>query len=60
VETYEVRLSESLKNSEAISDQLETLTEEEDHRCILIIWGIKIFLPRSPVESSAHVEGATK
>jgi hypothetical protein len=34
------------------------LTEEEDQRCILIIGGIKIFLPSNPVEASAHVEGA--
>jgi hypothetical protein len=29
--------------------------EEEDHRCILIIGGISIFLPRIPIEASACV-----
>jgi hypothetical protein len=32
------------------------LTKEEDHRYILIIGGISIFLPSILVEASAHVE----
>jgi hypothetical protein len=38
----EMRLSESLMNSERSSDQKEVLTEEEDQRHILIIGGINI------------------
>jgi hypothetical protein len=41
----EVRLSKSLKNSEESSDQQTMLTKEEDHRHILIIGIINIFLP---------------
>jgi hypothetical protein len=52
----EMILFESLGSSEVISDQQRVLTEE-DHRCILIIGGIKIFLPSNPVEASACVEG---
>jgi hypothetical protein len=33
--------------------------EEEDQRSVLIIGGIKIFLPRSQVEASVQVSGAT-
>jgi hypothetical protein len=33
---------------------------EEDHRCIMIIGGIKIFLPRSQTEASISVSGATE
>jgi hypothetical protein len=55
-----VRLSESLMNSKESSDQQGVLTEEEDHRHILIIGGINIFLPSIPVEASAHVEGAAE
>jgi hypothetical protein len=37
-------------------EKLNTSTlEEEDQRCILIIGGINIFLPSSPVEASACV-----
>jgi hypothetical protein len=32
---------------------------EEDHRSILIIGGIEIFLPRSPVEARACVASAS-
>jgi hypothetical protein len=53
-----MRLFESLINSEESSDQQGVLTEEEDQRHILIIGGINIFLPSIPVEASAHVEGA--
>jgi hypothetical protein len=31
---------------------------EEDHKCILIIGGINIFLPSNPVAANAHIEGA--
>jgi hypothetical protein len=37
-----------------------SITKEEDQRSILIIGGIKIFLPNSQVEASAHDESATK
>jgi hypothetical protein len=33
---------------------------EEDHRSILIIGGINIFLPISPAEASAQIFGATE
>jgi hypothetical protein len=52
----EVRLSESLDNSEKSLDQQGVLIgEEEDHRYIIIIGGISIFLPRSSAEASACV-----
>jgi hypothetical protein len=52
----EVRLSKSLENSEKSLDQQGVLTgEEEDQRCILIIGGINIFLPRIPAGASACV-----
>jgi hypothetical protein len=50
-----MRLFESLGNSEVSSDQQGVLTEE-DHRCILTIGIICIFLPSSLVEPSACVE----
>jgi hypothetical protein len=38
-------------------ENLNTSTlEEEDQRCILIIGGINLFLPRSPSEVGAHEE----
>jgi hypothetical protein len=56
----EVRLSESLMNSEVSSDQREELTGE-DQKGILIIGGIEIFLPLSPVEARVCVaEAATE
>jgi hypothetical protein len=40
-------------------EKLNTFTiEEEDQRSILIIGGIKTFLPNSQVETSAHDESA--
>jgi hypothetical protein len=36
------------------------LLGEDDQRHILIIGGINIFLPSSPVEASAHVEGVVE
>jgi hypothetical protein len=36
-----------------------SITKEEDQRSILIIGGIKIFLPNSQVEANAHDESAT-
>jgi hypothetical protein len=42
-------------------DKLKTFTiQEEDKIRILIIGGIKIFLPNSQVEASAHDESATE
>jgi hypothetical protein len=42
-------------------DKLKTFTiQEEDQRIILIIGGIKIFLPNNQVEASAHDESVTK
>jgi hypothetical protein len=55
-ENEKMRLSESIKNSEVISYQQEVMMEE-DKRCILIIGGIIVFLPKIPVEFGAHVEG---
>jgi hypothetical protein len=54
----EMRLSDSLMNSEVSLDQQGMLTEE-DQRSILIIGGIEIFLPSSPVEARACVADAT-
>jgi hypothetical protein len=48
-----MRLSESLR-TQVSSDQQGVLMEE-DQRSILIIGGIQIFLPISPVEASAYV-----
>jgi hypothetical protein len=53
----EMRLYESLKNSEKSLDKQGVLTEE-DQKCILIIGGIKIFMPSIPIEGSACIEGA--
>jgi hypothetical protein len=42
-------------------DKLKTFTiQEEDQRSILIIGGIKIFLPNSQVEANAHDESAAE
>jgi hypothetical protein len=42
------------------NEKLNTpIAAEEDHRCILIIGGIEIFLPSSPVEARACVADAT-
>jgi hypothetical protein len=51
----EVRLCKSLMNLELSSDQPEELTEEKDQKDILIIGGIQIFLPLSPVEARVCV-----
>jgi len=51
-----MRLFEGIRNSEESSDHQKVLTrEEEDHRCIMIIGGINILLPRIPTEASACV-----
>jgi hypothetical protein len=50
----EMRLSDSLMNSEVSLDQQGMLIEE-DQRSILIIGEIDIFLPKSPVEARACV-----
>jgi hypothetical protein len=55
----EMRLSESLKNSVGSSYQQGVLTEE-DQRSVLIIGGIRIFLPTSQAEASICVAEATK
>jgi hypothetical protein len=46
----EMRLSESLMNSEESLDMQGVLTGE-NQKIILIIGGIEVFLPRSPVEA---------
>jgi len=46
-----MRLSESLINSVESSYQEGELVDK-DHKCILIIGGIQIFLPSSPPEAS--------
>jgi hypothetical protein len=51
----EVRLFESLKNSKESSDQQGVLTEEEDQRHILIIGGIKVFLPSNLSRRPVHM-----
>jgi hypothetical protein len=51
----DMRLCECLMNSEVSSDQLGTLREEEDQKFILMIGGIGIFLPSSPVEANACI-----
>jgi hypothetical protein len=48
----ETRLSKSLMNSGESSYHQGVLTEE-DHKCILMIGGIGIFLPSSPTEANA-------
>jgi hypothetical protein len=54
-----MRPHESCMNSEVSSDQQENLTRE-DQKGILIIGGIEIFLPLSPIEARECVaEGAT-
>jgi hypothetical protein len=53
----EVRLSESLMNSEESSDEQGVLTGEDQKR-ILIIGGIEVFLPRSPVEAKEFIADA--
>jgi hypothetical protein len=53
----QMRLTESLMNSEVSSDQQEELIEE-DQKSILMIGGIKVFLPYSPVEASMCVVDA--
>jgi hypothetical protein len=52
-----MRLSESLMNSEESSDQQGVLTGENQKR-ILMIGGIEVFLPDSPVEARACVADA--
>jgi hypothetical protein len=54
----ERRLFESLKSLDESSDQQGVLTKE-DHRIILIIGGIKIFLPTFQTEASICVAEAT-
>jgi hypothetical protein len=54
----EMRLSESLMNSEESSDQQGVLTGE-NQKIILIIGGIRVFLPRNPVEARVCVADAT-
>jgi hypothetical protein len=51
----QVRLCESLMNSEVSLDQQMQLTEEEDLRNLLMIGGIQIFLPHSPEEAKVCV-----
>jgi hypothetical protein len=53
----EMRLSESLMNSEESSDQQGVLTGE-DQKSILMIGGIRVFLPHSPVEARECVADA--
>jgi hypothetical protein len=50
----EMGLCEGLMNSANSSDQQGVLTEE-DQRSVLIIGGIQIFLPNSPVETNTRV-----
>jgi hypothetical protein len=50
----EMGLCEGLMNSADSSDQQGVLTEE-DHRSVLIIGGIQIFLPNSPAETNTRV-----
>jgi hypothetical protein len=52
-----MRLSKSLMNSGMSSDQREELVEK-DQRNLLIIGGIEIFLPLSPVEARVCVADA--
>jgi hypothetical protein len=53
----QMRLSESLINSEVSLDQQVQLTKEEDWRNLLMIGGIKIFLPFSQEEAEIYVVG---
>jgi hypothetical protein len=53
-----MRLSESLMNSEVSSDQRKEPMEKEDQTHFLIIGGIEVFLPYSPVEASVCVVDA--
>jgi hypothetical protein len=54
----QMRPCESLMNSEVSLDQQGELMEK-DQRCILIIGGIEVFLPSSPVEAKSCVTDAT-
>jgi mannitol/fructose-specific phosphotransferase system IIA component len=53
-----MRPRESLMNSEVSSDQQEEMIEKEDQKSILMIGGIQIFLPHSPVEARECVADA--
>jgi hypothetical protein len=52
-------LYNSLMNSEVSSDQREELIEKEDQESILMIGGIKVFLPYSLIEANVCVVDAT-
>jgi hypothetical protein len=54
----EMRLSESLMNSEESSNQQGVLTGE-NHKSILMIGEIRVFLPRNPVEARVGVADGT-
>jgi hypothetical protein len=54
----QMRLSESLMNSEVSSDHREELMEKEDQTHFLIIGGIEVFLPYSLVEAREDGVGA--
>jgi hypothetical protein len=53
----EMRLSESLMNSEESSDQQGVLTGE-NQKIILMIGGIRVFLPSNPIEAREGVADA--
>jgi hypothetical protein len=55
----EIRLFETLMNSEKSSDQQGVQTGE-NHRCFLIIGGIELFMPSSSVEAITCVASTRK
>ena len=55
----QMRLSDGLINSEMDLDQQMQMTEEEDWRNLLMIGGIKVFLPLSQGEVEICVADAT-
>jgi hypothetical protein len=54
----EMRLSKSVMNLEESSDQQGVLKGKEDQKRIMMIGGIKVFLPYSLVEAREDVVGA--
>jgi hypothetical protein len=51
---------ESLMKLEVSLNQREEMTKKEDQKSILMIGGIKVFLPYSPVEAIVCVANAAK
>jgi hypothetical protein len=55
---FQVGKGEKMNSTESSYQQGKLI--EEDQKYILIIGGIEVFLPSSPVKATTHVAGATK